>query len=288
MGYVNDAFAKMKSNLEITATEESLASRRHIAIRDHIKTSWSVSADFLTGSYRRDTKTKKLKDVDIFIVIDADGPQGGYADKPPTELLGALHALIEQRWPSAYIDGMAIVVPFGKEEDITSMEVVPVFARDGGGYSMPNPKQESWLATDPNAHRALTTEKNTACGGQYVPFVKMVKGANRELGEPVSPSFLLEVMALQFLCAPFGTYQDELVTFFATAADRIHEPFDDPAGLGGNVNILMGATELNAAEQALRWAQHIAETAVDLEDEGQERAAVEKWRELFGNRMPRP
>lgn len=288
MGYVNDAFLKMKSNLEITVTERSLTSRRHVSIRAHIKSSWTICADFLTGSYKRDTKTKKLKDVDIFIVIEPDGPQGSYAAKPPTELLNALHSLLQEKWPDSYIDGMAIVVPFGKDDEITSMEVIPVFGRTGGGYLMPDPKRGGWLATDPTVHGTLTTDKNAECDGKYVPFVKMVKGANRVLGEPVSPSFLLEVMALQFVTAPFGTYQDELATFFATAADRIREPFDDPAGLGGNVNTLMSSAELIAAEQALRRAQRIAEIAVDLEDDGQEHAAVEKWRELFGNRMPRP
>ena len=32
----------------------------------------------------------------------------------------------------------------------------------------------------------------------------------------------------------------------------------------------------------------ITEEALQLEYEGKERAAVEKWRELFGWRMPRP
>ena len=38
---------------------------------------WDLDDDFLTGSYRRDTKTKKLKDIDIFVVIDPDGAQAG-------------------------------------------------------------------------------------------------------------------------------------------------------------------------------------------------------------------
>ena len=37
MGYIDDAFAKLKSNLEITQTEQDTAVRRHTSIRDYVK-----------------------------------------------------------------------------------------------------------------------------------------------------------------------------------------------------------------------------------------------------------
>ena len=40
-------------------------------------------------------------------------------------------------------------------------------------------------------------------------------------------------------------------------------------------------------KQFRSW-QMIAEAAIDLEDNARDRAAVDKWRELFGDRMPRP
>ena len=52
----------------------------------------------------------------------------------------------------------------------------------------------------------------------------MIKGINRELGEPVSPSFLLEVMAHALVKEPFGRYQDEIRWFLATAAERSATP----------------------------------------------------------------
>jgi Second Messenger Oligonucleotide or Dinucleotide Synthetase domain len=288
MGYVNDAFAKLKNNLEITETESKLAQTRHSNIREHIRGHWDIDEDFLTGSYRRDTKTKKLKDVDIFVVIDDNGPQGIYRDRRPGEILDALLDLLQVKWPDAYRDGMAIVIPYGPDDEIMSMEVVPAFHRTGGSYHIPNPDAGNWIATDPDKHREASTAKNKECDEKYVPFVKMIKAINRELGEPVSPSFLLEVMAMGIVKPPFGRYQDEIVFFLATAADQIHDPWPDPAGIGPDVNSIMGTADKNAAADALRAALAIAETAVDLEDDGQERAAVEQWRTLFGNRMPRP
>jgi hypothetical protein len=61
----------------------------------------------------------------------------------------------------------------------------------------------------------------------------------------------------------------------------------DPVGIGPDVNSMSSGERRKAAE-ALRAAQQIAESAVWLEDQGKERAAVEEWRKLFDWRMPRP
>jgi predicted nucleotidyltransferase len=288
MSYVDDAFANLKHSLEITETESKAAQARHSRIRDHIRTRWQVDDDFLTGSYRRDTKTKKLKDVDIFVVIDGQGPQGRYRSRAPGEVLDALLGILREKWPDAHRDGMAVVIPYGSDDEIMSIEVVPAFHRKAGGYHIPDPAAGSWISTNPDKHREASEAKNKECSGKYVPFVKMIKGINRELGEPISPSFLLEVLAMDIVKPPFGRYQDEIVLFLATAADQIGFPWPDPAGIGPDVNSVMNADEKAAAAGALRSALTLAETAVDLEDDGQERAAVEQWRKLFGNRMPRP
>ena len=288
MTYVDDAFLKLKSNLEITQTEQDTAVRRHTMIRDYVTSQWDLIDDFLTGSYRRDTKTKKLKDIDIFVVIDPDGAQAGYRARPPGDVLDALESLLAERWPGAARDGMAVVITYGTDDEVMSINVVPAFDRKGGGYFIPDPAASSWIATNPKRHHELSTAKNAECDGKFVPFVKMIKGINRELGEPVSPSFLLEVMAHALVKAPFGRYQDETVLFLATAAEHIDERWDDPAGLGGDVNTVMSTGQKLAAAAALRGAQEIAERAVDLEDDGQEHAAYEEWKKLFGNRMTRP
>jgi hypothetical protein len=229
-----------------------------------------------------------LKDIDIFIVIDPNGAQANHRNQSPVQVLNALETLLTERWPDAHRDGMAIVIPFGSNEEIMSIDVVPAFDRPDGGYFIPDPDAGTWIATNPKRHHELSIAKNAECDGKFVPFVKMIKGVNRELGEPVSPSFLLEVMAHALVKAPFGRYQDEIVLFLATAAEQIDERWDDPAGLGGNVNTIMSPSEELAAAQALRRAQAIAERAVDLEDDGQEHAAYDEWKQLFGNRMTRP
>jgi len=65
-------------------------------------------------------------------------------------------------------------------------------------------------------------------------------------------------------------------------------PGTDPAGLGGDVNTVMTPAQKRAAATALRQAQRIAERAVDLQDDGQNRAAYADWQKLFDDQMTQP
>src|SRR4051794_3351040 len=100
MSYVDDAFTNLKSQLEITKTEQNLAKRRHSEIRDVVSDAWALEDHFLTGSYRRQTKTKRLKDVDIFVVIDSTGPQAGLRQKGPLALLQELKDILDEKFDS--------------------------------------------------------------------------------------------------------------------------------------------------------------------------------------------
>lgn len=289
MGYVDNAFDKLRQTLEITQTERDFASRKHKEIREHIGSEWDLSADFLTGSYRRETKTKRLKDVDIFVVIDSEGAQSDLRQHEPSRLLSETKTLLEKSYSEVTSDGFACTVKFGPEDEVASFDVVPAFERtDGDGYEIPDARRARWIATDPNVHAEMTTAKNKACNERFVPFVKMIKAINREFDEAIKPPFLLEVMAYKLVDDRFGRYQDEVRWFLASATDQVADSWPDPANLGPAVNDTWDAGDREAAKARLSEWLTIAERAIWLEDEAKERDAVEEWRRLFGSRMPRP
>lgn len=282
MTRVDDAFSGLKSNLEITPSEQAVAQRRHVLIRDHIRTRWSLTADFLTGSYDRHTKTKKLKDVDLFVVIDPAGDQGHLANGPGTAAVDALAEVLRTRWSDVTTDSTVVTVSYAGE-DVASYEIAPAFASKNG-YKIPN--GSGWMETNPNQHADMVTAKNKECGGKFVPLVKMIKSINREAGEPISPSFLIEVMALELVEAPMGRYADEVRYLLASAADTARQDWPDPAGLGPDVNAGASSWDRAAHQSAFVSWLTIAEEAIILEADGQERTAITKWKSLFGSRMP--
>ena len=66
---LDDVFRKFKSRLELNDREKKNASARYNEVREYIEAKFAVDRSFLTGSYARYTKTKPLKDIDIFFEL---------------------------------------------------------------------------------------------------------------------------------------------------------------------------------------------------------------------------
>lgn len=286
---VNEAFSKFKSRLELTAREQQDASRRQRRIREILGTEFDVEHDFLTGSYRRHTKTKPLKDVDIFIVLGEDCVP--YREKPPGEILEAFRAVLAREYGQhrVSVQRRSVRVDFGVTvvDDLTdqvmSFDVTPAFATDGH-YVIPDRTTGDWMPTDPRVHEAKATEANERLDGRWKPIVKMIKKWNDHHEKPISPSFLIEVMSLELLTVWGGPYTRELKAWFATAAYAIDETWPDPAGLGHPVSDRISSDPRlrDAAQRALKEAEAICTDALNHESNGRTGQALDLWQGLFG------
>ena len=70
---VSDAFWKFRGRLETTDTEDATVGWRQQKLRGQLDEAVDIVAGFLTGAYRRHTKTKPLRDVDSAADRIADG-----------------------------------------------------------------------------------------------------------------------------------------------------------------------------------------------------------------------
>src|SRR5580704_14570962 len=91
-----EAFDKFRRRLELSPTESKDASKRHNEVRDCIRVGFDNDTDFLSGSYKRHTKTKPLKDVDVFFVLGKK--EKWRRDKPPIEMLTAFDACLKKQY----------------------------------------------------------------------------------------------------------------------------------------------------------------------------------------------
>ena len=205
--------------------------------------------DFLTGSYARHTKTKPLKDVDIFFCLGEK--ERHWRDKAPDEVLKAFEACLAKKYGADCVERgrRCVTVEFEKrnptadeEGKVLSNDAVPAFEL-GSCYEIPDRDLGRWIKTDPDIHKEKSTAKNRECGGKWVPLVKMLKRWNRSAGKPIAPSFLIEVMALELVDPPFTTYASEVRRFFAAALDGLNRDWPDPAGYGPPVSDQMTADQ---------------------------------------------
>ncbi len=288
----NEAFRKFRSKLELTQKEQDDAARRQKEIRAVMNTAFRIADDFLTGSYRRWTKTKPLKDVDIFCVLHDDERKTYRNDKHPSVILAAVERVLIDKYGAQNVHkqrrSVTVDFPDGTDEErVMSFDVVPAFTKSSH-YEIPDTATtKGWTETNPKVHADKATDANVAFGGEWKGMVRMAKSWNRAKGKPVKPAFLLEVMALEILRPPCGgDFPYEFIAFFATAADRIGETWRDPAGLGPPVSDTMNTNEVALARQALTEAHYIMREAIELSRAGQNGAALRKYRTLFGDFFP--
>lgn len=289
---IDEAFTKFKSRLELTEKEQKDASRRQKEIREHMDTKFDIDDDFLTGSYRRWTKTKPLKDVDIFEVMGDD--ERHYRSKAPSVLLEAVRKALADKYGEDRVTTQrrSVSVDFGvsapddETDNVMSIDVVPAFAKDDY-YEIPDTKTGGWTKTNPKIHYDKAVAANDAFGGEWKALVRMVKYWNNHHGKPIAPNFLIEVMALDVLYPPYGgAFPRELQGFFHTLRDRLDETWPDPAGLGPAVSDGMDAAKRDAAKVALKEAGDAATTAIQLARSGKNGEALRAWRALFGPLFP--
>ena len=294
---VNDAFRKFKSRLELNDREQKNASSRQQEVRGFLDSAFNIDRSFLTGSYARHTKTKPLKDIDIFFILKES--ENHYLSSGPAEVLGNFHSALADNYSNEAVrqQPKSVNVDFGVTIDpedntdyrIVSVDVVPAFA-DGDDFCIPDSVNGSWIKTNPQKHASLATDAHQSFSNEWKGLVRMVKywNNNPNHGEkPVKPSFLIEVMALQCLHGGWqGRFDYELQAFFSTLADRIFDDWPDPAGLGPPVSNGMDESRKRRARELLQGAEHEASLAINHVRQNRNGEALRAWREMLGPMFP--
>lgn len=295
---LDEAFRKFKSRLELNDKEQKNASARQQEVREYLDTKFSIANSFLTGSYARYTKTKPLKDIDIFFVLKDS--ERHYRGKVPSAVINAFYdALVEKYGEKAVRkQSRSVNVDFGVHVDaedntdyrILSVDVVPAFP-EGDDYEIPDTDTGLWIKTNPKIHAEKATTAHQAFSNEWKGLVRMVKYWNNNprhgSDKPIKPSFLIEVMALECLYGGWqGQFDRELQSLFSTMADRIFDTWADPAGLGPPISNGMDQVRKQRARDLLMQASRDATAAINLARQGRNGDALKAWRSLFGPKFP--
>lgn len=295
---VDEAFRKFKSRLELNDKEQANASARQNEVRDYLDTKFSIDNSFLTGSYKRHTKTKPLKDIDIFFVMKES--ERHYRGKAPSVIIKDFYDSLVERYGEKAVrkQSRSVNVDFGVVVDaedntdyrILSVDVVPAFAA-GNDYEIPDTDTGEWIKTNPKIHAEKAVAAHQAFSSEWKGLVRMVKYWNNNprhgADKPVKPSFLIEVMALECLYGGWqGQFDRELQALFATLADRIFDTWPDPAGLGPAISNSMDNARKQRARDLLTAASREASIAIDHTRKGRNGDALKAWRTLFGPKFP--
>ncbi len=275
---IGQAFELFKSALEITQSEQDAAKYCQETLRARLERRLTILDDFLTGSYKRDTKIRPLNDIDLFIVLDP-----GFFTHGPAGVLRQVASHLRASFPNTKlrIQNRSVNLAFHR----FGFDVVPAFCRQGGGFLIPNIKCNSWTSTDPKSHEKIVSDANLDSGGKLKPLIKMAKCWNRSHGVKLQ-SFHLEVLVLEVSRPPVQDYQTAAFQFFEQAADRIKYPCFDPTGLGPPVDDYLTRGGRLVVNRQLILAARSARRALEFEWRGHNPVARAMWGRIFGRPFP--
>ncbi len=279
---ISAGFVGLRENVEISDLQASTVAARQKNVREAVEAHMKVLTSFLAGSYNRDTLISPLKsaDVDIFVVLSPEyWSQDGHVailDKVKTALRKTY------KTPNISRNGQAVTIRFS---DFT-VDVVPCFYRQGGGYLIPDSQMKRWIGTDPKRHIDLWSEANEAHDGDLVPLIKMLKAWNRT--HDVMRSFHLEVLTLRVLNGvTISDFSSGTRFVFDKAREWIKVKLPDPAGYSDDIAAhVRTEQEMSAIIGALDRAYTRACDAEQLAATGKVDNAYTKWRLVFGDYFP--
>lgn len=323
---VNKAFSDFLFdvvNLDNEKTKTARISRNNLI--DNIK-SFSGDDDFFVvyndkilnfGSFARRTKIRPLDDIDIMMCFSGEGTRtyemfgdeaviyGSESDKR-NNLLDEGFKLNSTKVINCIISKLSRLNDYKKAEMHKNMEaatlqlksyewnfdIVPCFYTVQDFYLIPNGKGK-WKKTDPRIDRERVTDLNKKFNGNLLNIIRLIKYWNKNNSAKTIGSYMLEAMILDRYdklsvsassCCIDWEFKDTIEELSSSILKSVY----DPKGIQGDINNLT-YNERKSVSNAMMNAYEKARVATSLElsnSETSQRDAINKWREVFGDKFP--
>lgn len=291
----NSRFTDLLADIEPSATTKGHAQSAHTRVRDHLRTHADFKnrheGDFLAGSYSRDTAIRPRKtadghdrpDVDIIIETSFSTADA------PIDVLNELADALRDAFTVERINKRSVRV-LTTNSEIDVVPVIPV----GNIYQLPDRDLGGWKLTNPPGHNAWSTAQNRAFAGRFKPLVKLFKWWRRHNKTGKRPKgFVLEVLVAKHAPAgelhygeAFTRMLESIRDAYATNAEYGLKPTIDDPGLPGS-DILSKVSMTDWKAFMARVKSHAA-SARKAQDTADHEKATDIWREIFGERFPKP
>lgn len=273
------------------------------------------------GSFARRTKKRPLDDIDMMICLYAGGAyyQEGFISiemhlpdqntnpslkkccNPGTDIINstrltnkfvsALKSVPQYQAAETKRNGEAATLKLTSYE--WNFDIVPCFktvpdAFNREYYLIPNGAGD-WKKTDPRLDQSRTTTINQKHNGNILNIIRTIKFWNKRQTMPSAGSYLLETIVLNYYDNPFlvaSQFVDmELPAIFNHIGSKILQDISDPKGIQGNINLLSNDDREKISTRAFLDAAK-ATAARNHETNNDQKSAITKWREVFGNDFP--
>lgn len=275
MAELASSFETAQSNIEPSNDDWTNAPQSHQDISDILGaddtlSGWGINP-ILIGSYGRQVSIRRVYDVDMFCRLD-EYPAGVGAD----EVLNRVYEVLIEAYGEDSVTredrSVTVLVP---DADGLYIDVVPA-RKSGVVWEIPT-EDDEWIATNPVEMTELKTKKNAAFDEMYVPCVKLLRQARRNLLGKDKPGGFAVEMALYTACEEgLVTKNNSMTQLFASAMEGVADVFGriaddgfevpDPS-MPGEVLTFDEDADFHAAAEKFGSAAADARNAADMSDD---------------------
>ncbi len=172
-----------------------------------------------------------------------------------------------------------------------NFDIVPALYTSTGYYLIPD-GSGGWKATDPRVDQKKTTDINQKHGGKILQIIRTLKYWNIHAQMPTIPSYLFESLILNFFK---NTSEDDvskyidvnIINFWLHLKTEIYSSVSDPKGFQDDLNYLDYDDKVKISNKANdAYNKGLEAYRIETKKEDQKKA-INKWREIFGDNFPK-
>lgn len=289
--YVEQRFARLLENVQITTAQAEDGQTKHAGVRACLNRHyWGMTSEtansLLIGSWGKLTRVRPSRDIDILFLLPPhvyyqyQGRTGNRQSQLLQEVKGVLGATYSQTTMRG--DGQVVGIPF----NTTPIEVAPGFRCQDGSIIVCDANEGGrYITSTAEAEAAGIAAADTAYNGNARTLARMMKRWQREQNVPLK-SFQIERLAIEFLHGWHANtrglfWYDWMVRDFLSYLIRRASTVLVMPGAGEQ--IALGRDWLSRAQTAYGHAV----TACIHEQANHDSLAGEAWQEIFGTAAPR-
>ncbi|WP_172848285.1 SMODS domain-containing nucleotidyltransferase [Burkholderia pseudomallei] len=290
--HVISRFSRFLDNLQLTLLQQVDGQTKKNGVVSCLNAAYygsnsDIDNSFYIGSWGKGTAIRPPRDVDIYFVLppSAYWRLSAYKHNGQSALLQEVKGVLQNRYPkTTYIRGDGPVVLVGFES--YSVEVVPAFLLDNGGYWVCSTKNGgACVQTSPWAEIVHINSSDQRNGANLRPLVRMLKSWQANCSVPIK-SFHLELITVEYLdqspwrLSGFFWYDWLVRDFFLYLCNRANTFVVAP---GTGEWMWLGDAWKSKAETA--YGRAVKASA--FEAQNLMIAAGEEWQKIFGLDIPK-
>lgn len=269
------------------------------------------------GSFSRKTKKRPLDDIDIMIILHAEGNtrvefdghykifikdgatrhkalcNDGTNELNSTKVLNMFRRYLYKvpHYRAADIKKNLEAMTLTLDSYEWTFDIVPCFKTipDSFGNSfflIPDGKG-NWKASDPRIDKERIQDVNSKQKVSVLDMVRLMKYWTARNGIPTISSYFLECLILSYYESESSIqYVDcEFTDLLGYVIDNVMDPMQDPKGFCEDINNLSNE-EISSVRVRAAADRRKGIEAQELERTGDHRRAIAKWKEVFGYEFP--